>query len=182
VVVAAGPDLAHAGHEAAEVADIYSGVEPIDPDGATVERLRTLLDRATTGHIACHARFEVDNPMFSSLRLTDGDLNVYDLERMRRVPDLVVLSACDSGFSDTYPGEELMGLSSALLSLGAKSLVASVGLVPDSEATRELMVGFHRGLVSGLGPAEALNRARVVIGDTAAGFVAAASFVCIGAG
>ncbi len=120
--------------------------------------------------------------MFSSLRLTDGDLNVYDLERMRRVPDLVVLSACDSGFSDTHPGEELMGLSSALLSLGAKSLVASVGLVPDSEATRELMVGLHRGLISGLGPAEALNRARGSLGDTTAGYVAAASFVCIGAG
>jgi len=120
--------------------------------------------------------------MFSSLRLTDGDLNVYDLERMRRVPDLVVLSACDSGFSDTHPGEELMGLSSALLSLGAKSLVASVGLVPDSEATRELMVGLHRGIISGLGPAEALNRARAPLGGTTAGYVAVASFVCIGAG
>ncbi len=156
-MVAAGPDLAHAGLEASEVADIYSDVEPIDSDGATVERLRTVLERATTGHIACHARFEVDNPMFSSLRLADGDLNVYDLERMSRVPDVVVLSACDSGFSEAHPGEELMGLSSALLSLGAKSLVASVGLVPDSEATRELMVGLHRGLISGLGPAEALK-------------------------
>ncbi len=182
VVVVAGPDLAHADAEAWEVADLYAGVEAVDSDGATVDRLRTLLDRAATGHIACHARFEVDNPMFSALRLTDGDLNVYDLERMRRVPDLVVLSACDSGFSDTHPGQELMGLSSALLSLGAKSLVASVGLVPDSEATRELMVGLHRGLISGLGPAEALNRARGSLGYTTAGYVAAASFVCIGAG
>ena len=120
VVVAAGPDLAQAGIEASEVAQLYAGAQMIGPEGATVERLRTVLDRATIGHIACHARFEVDNPMFSSLRLADGDLTVYDLERMRRVPNLVVLSACDSGFSETHPGEELMGLSSALLSMGSE--------------------------------------------------------------
>jgi CHAT domain-containing protein len=120
--------------------------------------------------------------MFSSLRLADGDLNVYDLERMKRVPDLVVLSACDSGFSETRPGEELMGLASALISLGTKSLVASVGLVPDTEATRSLMLDFHRGLVEGLGPATALSRAQQSGRDTTSGYVAAASFVCIGAG
>jgi CHAT domain-containing protein len=94
----------------------------------------------------------------------------------------VVLSACDSGFSDTHAGEELMGLGSALISLGTRSLVASVGLVPDSDATRELMIGFHRGLNASLGPAEALSQAQVMIDHTPAGYVAAASFVCIGAG
>jgi CHAT domain-containing protein len=65
--------------------------------------------------------------MFSSLRLADGDLYVYDIERLGSAPDLVVLSACDSGFTETRPGEELMGLSSALLSMGTRSIIASVG-------------------------------------------------------
>ena len=90
--------------------------------------------------------------MFSSLRLSDGDLTVYDMERMRRVPQLVVLSACDSGFSDAHPGEELMGLSAALLSMGARSLIASVGLVPDSDATRALMLALHRNLRAKMTP------------------------------
>ena len=182
VVVAAGPDLVHAGIEALEVADLYLGVQMLGPEDATVERLRAVLDRAQIGHIACHARFEVDNPMFSSLRLADGDLTVYDLERMRRVPDVVVLSACDSGFSDTHAGEELMGLSSALLSMGTRSLIASVGLVPDSESTRALMVELHKNLIARVAPGEALSRAQAAISDTRGGYVAAASFVCIGAG
>ncbi|MEX2250845.1 MAG: CHAT domain-containing protein [Acidimicrobiia bacterium] len=182
VVVAAGPDLALAETETREVGALYRGAVMMGPDHSTVEEIRNVLDRAATAHIASHATFETENPMFSSLRLADGDLTVYDLERMRRLPDLVVLSACDSGFSDTHAGEELMGLGSALISLGTRTLVASVGLVPDSDATRELMVGFHRGLISGLSPSEALNEAQVGIDGTSAGYVAAASFVCIGAG
>lgn len=182
VVVAAGPDLVLAEKEIREVGALYPGAVILGSAHSTVEQISAALDRAVTTHIASHARFEVDNPMFSSLRLVDGDLTVYDLERMRRVPDLVVLSACDSGFTDTHVGEELMGLGSALISLGTRSLVASVGLVPDSDATRELMLEFHKGLISGLGPAESLSRAQMRIDETPAGYVAAASFVCIGAG
>ncbi|HLF59735.1 MAG TPA: CHAT domain-containing protein [Acidimicrobiia bacterium] len=182
VVVVAGPDLASAGTEASEVAALYHDALLIGPENSTVEKVRTALNRAAMGHLASHASFEVENPMFSSLRFADGDLTVYDMERMRRVPHLVVLSACDSGFSDTLPGEELMGLSSALLSMGARSLIASVGLVPDSDATRALMVELHRNLIARIPPAEALGRAQLAIADVPGGYVAAASFVCIGAG
>jgi CHAT domain-containing protein len=75
-----------------------------------------------------------------------------------------------------------MGLGSALISLGVRSLVASVGLVPDTDMTRELMIKFHNGLRNGLGPAAALSRAQSAIDESPAGYVAAASFVCVGAG
>jgi CHAT domain-containing protein len=165
-----------------EVGALYPASNMLGPDESTVEGISELFEPASIAHIACHASFQVENPMFSALRLADGDLNVYDMERMRRVPQLVVLSACDSGFSEALPGEELMGLSAALLSMGTRSIVASVGLVPDSNATRSLMTDFHRHTISGRPPSQALSMAQAALQGTPEGYVAAASFVCIGAG
>lgn len=180
VLVAGGPDLGLAGAEVEAVGSLYPSPTVLAP-GAGVDDVRSGLAGAGTAHVACHATFQVENPMFSSLRLGDGDLNVYDIERLDRPPGVVVLSACDSGYSEARAGDELAGLTSALLTLGTRSVVASVGLVPDSEATAALMVRFHKGLLARLPPASALAAARSVSSDDSAGFIAAASFVCIGA-
>jgi tetratricopeptide (TPR) repeat protein len=182
VTIAAGPDLDLSDAEARAVSRLYPGSKPLPSAKASVGKVLTQLDGASIAHIASHASFQFENPMFSSLRLADGDLNVYDIERLETAPDLVVLSACDSGFTDTHAGEELMGLSSALLSMGTRSIIASVGLVPDSHATKDLMVALHRGLVAGLAPSVALHEAQARMGETPEGFVAASSFICIGAG
>ena len=110
-----------------------------------------LLTSSQTAHIACHGRFRADNPLFSSLQLADGPLNVYDLQRLDRAPDLLVLSACDSGLSAVRPGDELMGLAAALFPLGTAALVASIVPVPD-EATHRLMLAFHAALAAGSAP------------------------------
>lgn len=180
VVVAGGPDLTMATEEVETVAGLYEGAK-VFPPGATVDEVRTAIEAASVAHIASHATFRVDNPMFSSLRLGDGDLNVYDIERLHIPPEKVVLSACDSGYSDARSGEELAGLTSALLSMGTRSVVASIGLVPDSAATSRLMVEFHRRLADGAQPPRALAEARSTTIDDPEGFVAAASFVCVGA-
>jgi tetratricopeptide (TPR) repeat protein len=182
VIIAAGPDLDLSDAEARAVARLYPGSRLLSSTRATVQKVQGLLDGASIAHLASHAFFQFENPMFSSLRLTDGDLNVYDIERLETAPDMVVLSACDSGFSDTHSGEELMGLSSALLSMGTGSIIASVGLVPDSHATKDLMVALHRSLVAGLSPSDALHEAQAQVGETPEGFIAASSFICIGAG
>ncbi|MFP4552879.1 MAG: CHAT domain-containing protein [Actinomycetota bacterium] len=180
VVVAGGPDLTVAGAEVAEIGGLYDDAEVLPP-GSSVEDVRAAMEGATIAHIASHASFQVENPMFSALRLGDGDLNVYDIERLQAPPSLVILSACDSGYTESRSGEELAGITSALLSMGTRSVVASVGLVPDSSATSDLMVDFHRGLIDGLDPAVALSRAQQQMGDDPERFVAAASFICVGA-
>jgi CHAT domain len=180
VVVAAGPGLAMAESEMAMISNLYPEAETLGV-GSTVEMVRAAMGRATMAHIACHATFSTENPMFSSLRLGDGDLNVYDLERLDAAPSLVVLSACDSGYTETEAGDELAGLTSALLSLGTRTVVASVGLVPDSPATPSLMERFHRGLIAGAAPPQALARAQSEVAGDPAGFAAAASFICVGA-
>lgn len=182
VVVAAGPELEVSDNEVTEVDALYPASTMFSSAESDSVRVQAHMDGAAVVHIASHAHFRHENPMFSSLRLADGDLYVYDIERLNTAPQVVVLSACDSGFSDTHPGEELMGLGAALLAMGTRSIIASVGLVPDSEATKDLMVGLHRGLVSGLSPSQALHRAQMEAGETPEGYVAASSFICIGAG
>ena len=182
VVVAGGPGLAKAGEEVKAVGDLYQSAAVWGPDDSRTEQVLDAMEGADLAHIASHAYFQYENPMFSSLRLGDGDLFVYDLERLRRPPRRVILSACDSGFSESRAGEELLGLSASLLAMGTRTVVASIGLVPDSDTTRALMLEFHQGLLDGLGPAHSLSQAQGGSMERPGGLVAAASFVCIGAG
>jgi hypothetical protein len=154
----------------------------LEPPGPPADHRRRVgehpLDHRAGG--AAHGRFRADNPLLSRLQLADGPLTVYDLEALQRPPGCLVLSACDAGVSDVRPGDELMGLAAAVLALGTRTLVASVLPVADA-ATRPLMLALHEGLCLGMTPAEALARAQAApIGGHDA--VAAASFVCLGAG
>ncbi|WP_051759150.1 CHAT domain-containing protein [Herbidospora cretacea] len=172
VVVASGPGLPGAAAEVAEVAAVH-GVTPFV--GGAEETLAAL-DGARLAHLAAHGRVNTANPLFSALQLADGPLTVYDLERLRVPPRLVVLAACESGRSVVRAGDELLGLSTTFLALGTRCVVASMVPVPDARA-RPLMTALHRRLAAGLPAATALARTQQEAGDD----VTAAGFVCIGA-
>jgi tetratricopeptide (TPR) repeat protein len=178
-VLVAGPGIAHGRAEVAEVARLHRGATSLVGEQATVAAVSRALGQADLAHVAAHGTFRADNPLFSSLHLSDGPLTVYDLEELPGVPDHVVLSACDAGISAVTPGDELLGLAAVLLALGARTVVASVLPVPDA-ATRTLMVELHRRLMAGARPAAALAQAAMVgsPGDTEP----VAAFTCFGAG
>ena len=179
--VTVGPGLPFARAEGAAVAALYGAGEPLSGLAATAPEVLAALEGADVAHLAAHGSFRADNPLFSSLTLADGPLTVYDLESLATPPSLCVLSACESGLSDVRAGDELMGLTAALLSLGTATIVASVVAVPD-EPTRTLMTAFHEQLAAGLRPAEALALAQTGGGDGGERFAARAGFVCFGAG
>ena len=145
-----------------------------DEAKAEVAAVFAALEGAGTAHLAAHALFRADNGLWSSLELADGVLTVYELEQLRRPPELVVLSACQSGLSAVRPGDEVMGLVAALLGLGARSVVASVVPVED-QASEQLMVALHRRLLAGEPPAVALAGAQADSRSTV-GF----SYACFG--
>jgi hypothetical protein len=181
VVLVAGPGLPGADAEIAELASVYPAAVRFDGPEATTTNVAAALDGAALAHIAAHGTFRTDNPLFSSVRLHDGPLTVYDLERLPHAPRRVVLSACNTGLAVTRPGDELMGLSSAFLALGTQTLVASVVPMPDAIA-RPLLVSFHRHLSAGASPAEALSRLQAEPGGDANPEVAAAlGMLCFGA-
>jgi CHAT domain-containing protein len=103
----------------------------------------------------------------------------HDLTGLRRAPELMVLSACDTGLSSVHPGEELMGLTATLLGAGTRTLVASIGPVRDA-TTLPLMVELHRRLAAGASPARALVATQAEAGGEE--WATAHSFACFGAG
>lgn len=170
-LLAAGPGPAHAGPEIRAIAERRPDASILTGRAATVEAVLAGLDGADLVHIACHGRFRVDHPDFSSLQMADGPLYVHDLHRVRRAPRVVVLSACEAARSAVHPGDELMGLAAALLARGTRTLIAPVTAVPD-RAARELMIELHRRLADGEAPAVALAQASAdtsVVGFTCFG-------------
>jgi tetratricopeptide (TPR) repeat protein len=182
VVLVAGPDLPHAVEEVDALAARYKRAERLVGPKATVEAVTRALDGSGLAHLAAHGTYRGDNPLFSSLRVHDGPLTVYDLETLDRAPRAVVLSACESGRSAVLAGDELLGLVAAFLALGTRTLVASVVEVPDA-ATAPFMLDLHAALGDGADLAAALARAQVrAFSGGPASVAAAASFVCFGAG
>jgi hypothetical protein len=177
VLVVAGPGLQGAVREVRAIARIHPSAKVLTGRRVTASAVTSQLEGCDVAHIAAHASFRADNSLWSCLHLSDGPLTVYDLEDLRRPPEVVVLSACQSGLSTVRPGDEVIGFVSALLGLGTRSVIASVLPVSD-ESTVSLMTALHRALAGGLEPAAALSAARTQGTDP----VVAAAFVCFGAG
>ncbi|MEN3359108.1 MAG: hypothetical protein V7637_3090 [Mycobacteriales bacterium] len=156
VVLVAGPDLPHAAPEVAALAALYPGATVHTGPAATAAATLAALDGASVAHLAAHGTVTAANPLFSAVRLADGPLMAYDLERLERPPGTVVLSACDSATSSVQ-GEELLGLAVVLLHTGARSVVGTVAPVPD-EAALAVTGGLHRLIAAGVPPHEALAR------------------------
>jgi CHAT domain-containing protein len=121
--------------------DVFLGSE------ATTDVLRRL--GADTGllHIATHGSYRQDNPMFSSIRMGDGYLNLYDLYQMRLPSRLVTLSGCATGMNFVSAGDELVGLQRGLFCAGASSLLLSLWDVHD-HSTARLMELFYKNYVA----------------------------------
>jgi tetratricopeptide (TPR) repeat protein len=159
VAAVAGPDLAGVLNECAHVKRIWPGAVTLLPPDSTVDAASALMASVSVAHLACHGSFRADNPMFSTLALSDGALTGVDIEHLDAVPDLVVLSACRSALTDTQPADEAIGLLTALLGHGVHAVVASPWPLPD-EAAVAMLVELHRHLAAGAPLSLALHRAR----------------------
>ncbi len=131
--------LPYVGYEAQQVASVLPQPEIVSEEAFTVETARALMARARFIHLATHARFRDDNPLFSWLQLADGRLTAHDLEGVSLHAKLVVLSACETGRG----AGGMMGLPQAFLNAGARALIVSQWQVHDS-ATGEFMVSLYR--------------------------------------
>jgi hypothetical protein len=154
-VAIAGPGLAHAEREAGAVAADTVLVR------STVDGVLKAMDGADVVHIAAHGRFRQDAPMFSCLQLADGPLYGHDLDRLRKLPRVLVLSACEVARSEAFLGR------------AGQALIASTTPVPDEQAFG-LVTALHRGLRAGVPPATALAHAQAEHGHL--------GFSCFGSG
>jgi CHAT domain-containing protein len=109
-------------------------------------------------HIASHGHFRRDNPMFSSIRLADSHVTLYDLYHMKLPVDLLTLSGCVTGLNAIVDGDELLGLTRGLLYAGARSLLLTLWDV-DDKSTSDFMKDFYHQLKQCPRKADALREA-----------------------
>jgi len=180
VVLVAGPRLATGDAEVVQLRDRYPDAMLLGQGSATAGDVLRALDGAWLAHIAAHGTFRADNPLFSSIQLDDGPLTVHDLERLGQAPYRMVLSSCDSGVAAAVGADELLGLVSSLVPLGAAGIVASIVPVNDPAAV-PLMLALHDALQKEMTLPEALLAAReATVGDPLTE-ATAHSFLALGA-
>jgi tetratricopeptide (TPR) repeat protein len=100
------------------------------------------------------------------------------VENLKLQADLIVLSACDTGKGE-ITGDGVLGLSRALITAGAKSLIVSLWQVPD-KATSDLMVAFYQELEKNPDKARALRQAMLKTKEKYPGAANWAAFTIIG--
>jgi CHAT domain-containing protein len=111
-------------------------------------------------HIATHAYFRQDNPLFSGIRLGTSYLTLLDLYRLKLPAQLITLSGCGTGMNVVAGGDELLGLVRGFLSAGSQSLLLTLWDVHDATTTR-FMKSFYGRLRHGDDKALALQSAMV---------------------
>jgi hypothetical protein len=177
VLTLAGPDLRYAEEEAEAVSALWQGSATfLKGDEASVDGAKAAMRCADVVHVAAHGVFRGDNPLLSSIRLSDGPMTGDELAQATKAARLVVLSCCNSGMADASG----LGLSRLLTGAGATSVVASVSPVSD-EGSVELMVALHGELVRHANPATALTTARQAAGGPLRS-PSSAGFACFGSG
>ena len=152
--------IPHVNDEIDAIARVFPESESLRNEAATAQALKTHTAGADVLHLACHARFRSDNPLFSSLQLSDGPFTVRDALQLNLKGTLVTLSACETGVNAIIPGDELIGLARGFFSAGAPSVLLSLWTV-DDEATRQIMEEFYRQLCGGGSTARALRLAQM---------------------
>src|SRR5262249_15173330 len=110
---------------------------------ATRHAFRREAAEAAFVHVATHAVFRSDSPMFSSFKLWDGWMTALDLYSMECKTNLVTLSGCKSGISQIAGADELVGLMRGFLYAGARSLLLSLWDVND-RSTSLFMTSFYK--------------------------------------
>ncbi|TCO26617.1 CHAT domain-containing protein [Kribbella steppae] len=179
VALVVGPGLDGGKDETRRIGRVYPDAVVLTDGAATADNTLAALDGAWTAHIAAHGLFRRDNPLFSAIELDDGPLTLYDLGRLRRAPQRLVLSSCESGVAAPIGTDELLGAVSALVPLGTASLLATVVPVNDT-TTAALMVDFHQRLRARASFGVALHEARTGVGDDPVAVATALSFVALG--
>jgi CHAT domain-containing protein len=115
-------------------------------------------------HLASHGFMDQKQAMYSFVLFNpteadDGYLTVNEIFEMSINAELVVLSACQTGLGELSEGDEVVGLSRAILYAGSKNTIVSLWSVADSH-TAFLMSEFY-GFLMEHSMTEALHMAQM---------------------
>lgn len=119
-------------------------------------------------HLATHGIVNMEHPMRSMLSFASSDtsnkdnaaLYAYEIHNLALNADLVVLSACETGFGKAIRGEGVLSLARAFLYAGAPSVVTTLWEVNDFTSAA-LIETFYSNLAIGMNKPAALQQAKL---------------------
>ncbi len=133
-------------------------------------------------HLAMHGLLHPRVPMLSSLAFTenkdsleDNFLQAHEIAHLKLNADLVVLSACETGYGKFEQGEGVISLARSFMYAGTPSLVVSLWQVND-QSTSIIMSYFYQYISDGLPKDVALRKAKLDYLKTAKGIDAHPAF------
>ncbi len=118
-------------------------------------------------HFSCHGFLDENYPSRSALILSlengkeeDGFLQVNEIYDLKMKPQLVVLSACQTGRGTIKRGEGVLGLPRVFFYAGAESILSTLWRVRDRQ-TAKFMKSFYKYLASGESKSRSLQLAKI---------------------
>jgi len=162
VIGVADSDAPMVDAEVSALRNIFPEATILEGSRANRESFTRSARNASIVHIATHATFRQDNPMFSNFKLADGYVTALDLFSMNCQANLVALSGCQSGRGRVAESDDLLGLTRGFLYAGARSLLMSLWDVSD-DSTVTLMNEFYKAWRSGTTRARALQKAMLTV-------------------
>ncbi|MFN0140435.1 MAG: CHAT domain-containing protein [Pyrinomonadaceae bacterium] len=137
-------DLPDAEIEAKEISEVYDRKTTLLDRAANKQAFLSGLETAGVVHFAGHFVANPRSPQNSKMLLAEGELRAFELaDKKLPLSKLVVMSACETSFEQFNNSEGSIGIARTLLAMGTPIVVAS-GWKVDSEATKELMIAFHK--------------------------------------
>jgi CHAT domain-containing protein/tetratricopeptide (TPR) repeat protein len=157
--------LAGAENEVKQLSEHFKGVFSLDK-AASERQFKQIAPQYNIIHLAMHGLLDAQNPTLSALAFSeDSDssennfLQAYEISQMQLNANLVVLSACETGYGNFEKGNGLASLARAFMYAGVPALVVSLWEVND-QSTAIIMQAFYYNLANGQNKAEALQNAK----------------------
>lgn len=148
------------GTEVAAVARVLGAGPPLTGPEATARNVTAVAAGASVLHFATHGLVDERGPNLGRVALAGHDqLSVGDLMGLDLTESLVVLSACHTGRGTATIGGDVVGLTRAAVTAGARHVVVSLWPV-DDETGCLTMVALYERLAGGQGVAESLAAAQ----------------------
>ncbi|BDS11903.1 CHAT domain-containing protein [Aureispira anguillae] len=161
-------DLPGARQEVEYLSNIFAG-EYLYGDKANETTFKSYSNKEPYSviHLAMHGIVDAKQPAYSSLvfsysgsKKEDDLLHAYELNLLEVNTDLVVLSACETGFGRYDRGEGVVSLGRGFMYSGVPSLVMTLWPIND-KATSILVSEFYNELAIGHSKDEAMKNAKL---------------------
>lgn len=152
--------LPNSAEEARIVANLLSS-PALTHGGATRDKVLKQIENARIMHFATHGVLLDSMPFLSAIVLAEGkNISALDILGKHLQADLVFLSACRTGEGQLTHGNDVLGLTRALLAAGARNAIVTLWEAVDV-STMLLVRRFYSLLLAGTTLAEALVEAQM---------------------